>query len=69
MKKNVVLNVEGMSCEHCVMAIEKAVKELDGVYNVSVSLNDKNVSVDFNDDNLGEDTIKDAIEDQGYDVR
>lgn len=66
---NVSLKVEGMSCNHCVQSIEKAVGKLFGVQSVKVSLADKNVQVDFNEDEVKEDKIKEAIEEQGYDVK
>ncbi len=37
-----VLHVEGMSCQHCVKAITKAVGGLPGVAGVSVDLAAKN---------------------------
>lgn len=39
MKKQI--NIEGMSCGHCTGRVEKALKGLAGVVNVSVSLQDK----------------------------
>jgi len=63
-----IINVEGMSCDHCKMAVTKAVNALEGVSNVEVSLENKTVSVDFEEDRLPLDAIKQAIEGQGYDV-
>jgi copper chaperone len=63
-----IINVEGMSCDHCKMAVTKAVSELEGVSAVEVSLENKTVSVDFEEERLPIDAIKQAIEGQGYDV-
>jgi copper chaperone len=63
-----IINVEGMSCDHCKMAVTKAVSELEGVSAVEVSLENKTVSVDFEEERLSIDAIKQAIEGQGYDV-
>ncbi|RDU22012.1 copper chaperone CopZ [Anaerosacchariphilus polymeriproducens] len=63
-----ILNVEGMSCSHCVNAITKAVGALDGVSNVDIDLNAKKVSVSYDSSNVSLDTIKSTIEDEGYDV-
>jgi len=63
-----IINVEGMSCDHCKMAVTKAVSALEGVSTVEVSLENKTVSVDFEEDHLPLDAIKQAIENQGYDV-
>lgn len=63
---NVVLKVEGMTCGHCVSAVEKAVGGLGA--SGQVSLGDKKVSVDYDETKVSLDEIKAAIEDQGYDV-
>ena len=63
-----IINVEGMSCEHCRMAVTKAVSALEGVSTVEVSLENKTVSVEFEEDRLPLDAVKQAIEGQGYDV-
>lgn len=67
-KVSTVLNVEGMSCQHCVNSITKAVGELKGVNGVSIDLKGKTVSVDYDPDQVGLDKIKEVIEDQGYEV-
>lgn len=63
-----ILKVEGMSCQHCVKAVTGAVREVDGVSNVSVDLEAKTVTVDHDPDKAPVDKIKFEIEDQGYDV-
>lgn len=63
-----IINVDGMSCEHCVKAIKNAVGALDGVNEVSVDLGAKTVSVEFDTAKSTLDQIKAEIEDQGYDV-
>ena len=35
---NSVIKVKGMSCQHCVMAVKKALSSLDGVKEVDVNL-------------------------------
>lgn len=64
MKKTML--VEGMSCNHCIMAVTNALKELDGVSNVDVDLENKQVEV--LGDNLLEENLKEAVEEAGYDV-
>lgn len=66
--KNITLNVEGMSCSHCVNAVTKAVTALAGVDGVNVDLAAKTVTVDFDEAEVSLDSIKEAIEDEGYDV-
>lgn len=66
--KSITLKVEGMSCSHCVNAVTKAVSALAGVSGVNVSLAEKTVSVDYSDDQVSLESIKEAIEEEGYDV-
>lgn len=67
--KNEVLKVEGMSCMHCVNAVKKAVGGLAGVEKVAVDLEGKTVTVDYDENKVTLTEIKNAIEDQGYDVK
>ncbi|PLR97546.1 copper chaperone CopZ [Bacillus sp. T33-2] len=66
--ESVTLNVKGMSCGHCVKAVEGSVGKLDGVSNVKVNLQDGTVDVDFNSEQVSLAEIKETIDDQGYDV-
>jgi copper chaperone len=66
--KNEILNIEGMSCDHCRMAVTKAVSALEGVESVEVSLEKNTATVRFEESSLPLDTIKKAVEAQGYDV-
>lgn len=60
--------VEGMSCTHCVNSIKNAVGSLNGIQKVDVDLATKKVTVEFDPEVVKGKQIKDAIEDQGYDV-
>ncbi len=62
-----IINIEGMQCDHCKMRVEKVLSELDGVKNVTVSLEDKNAIIEF-EGNIENDTIKNSIEDIGFNV-
>ncbi|GAX91640.1 copper chaperone CopZ [Effusibacillus lacus] len=62
------LNVKGMSCNHCVNTIEKALKELKGVQTVNVDLKGNKVTVSFDETVVGLEIVKEAIEEAGYDV-
>ncbi|MER1985259.1 MAG: copper chaperone CopZ [Solibacillus sp.] len=66
---NVTLQVEGMSCGHCVKAVETAVTALAGVEKVTVMLADAKVDVAFDAAQVSVEQIKAAIDDQGYDVK
>lgn len=58
--------VEGMSCGHCEKAVKNALSELEGVKSVLVDLSSKKVEVEG--ENLNEASLKEAVEDAGYDV-
>ena len=58
--------IEGMSCGHCVKAVEEALKELDGVKSVVVDLEGKKAVVEG--ENLDDNKIKEAIDEAGYDI-
>ncbi|WP_251517329.1 MULTISPECIES: copper chaperone CopZ [Staphylococcus] len=63
------IQVEGMSCDHCKHAVESALTNLNGVSSADVSLEDNNVTVNYDETDVSFDNMKDAIEDQGYDVK
>ena len=65
--KNVTLKVEGMSCGHCVSSVEGALNKL-GVSSAKVDLGSKSVSVEYDEAKVTVEAMKEAIEDQGYDV-
>jgi copper chaperone len=62
------LSVQGMSCAHCVNAIESNVGELAGVESVAVRLEDGEVDVSYDTNTVSLEEIVDTIENQGYDV-
>ena len=61
------IHIEGMSCNHCKMHVEKALAAVDGVTEAVVSLENKNASVTLNKDvdNL---QLQKAVENAGYQV-
>ncbi|HZG80108.1 MAG TPA: copper ion binding protein [Brevibacillus sp.] len=65
--KTITLNVEGMSCNHCVMTIEKTLKEIGASGKVDLAGN--KVEVSYEEGAVSLEKIKEAIEDQGYDVK
>lgn len=44
-KQRVLIKVEGMTCKHCVASVERLINEVDGIYEVQVSLDDGITSV------------------------
>lgn len=61
------LSIEGMMCGHCQATVEKALKGVQGVSEVVVSLEDKNAVVTA-DESVSADTLKNAVVDAGYEV-
>ena len=61
------LKVKGMSCQHCVMSVTKALSQLDGVKNVQVDLAKGEVRFD-NTKEVASSRIAKAIEEAGYKV-
>ena len=66
--EKITLNVSGMSCEHCVKAVNNAVSGLSGVKNINVSLKDGKVSFSHDPAKAPLDKIKAAITEEGYEV-
>ena len=61
------IKIKGMSCNHCVMAVQKALGEIDGAKDVKVDLEkseatfDEATPVDMN-------TVREAVKKAGYEV-
>ena len=65
MKKTVT--IEGMMCGHCEMHVKNALEALDGVTSAEVSHEAGTAVVTLAGD-VSDDTMKKAVEDQGYKV-
>ncbi|TWT13164.1 copper chaperone CopZ [Planomicrobium sp. CPCC 101079] len=65
---NETLKVQGMSCSHCVNAVESSVGELQGVSAVKVDLEKGEVAVEYDTNKISISEIQETIEDRGYDV-
>ncbi len=59
-----ILEVQGMTCEHCKAKVEKALEEIEGVEEVKVSLFRKQAKV--KGENLEGEKLVKAIEEAGY---
>ena len=64
-----IIKVEGMSCEPCRNAVESALAKLNGVSSAEVNLDENHVRVEYNDSKVTFENMKEAIEEQGYDVK
>jgi copper chaperone len=63
-----LLQVNGMSCEHCVAAVKKAATSISGVSKADVDLKSGKVSLEYDSAKAALSAIKAAIEEQGYEV-
>lgn len=63
---NTTLQVKGMSCGHCVNSVEKALTGIGA--SGSVDLAGGKVAVQYDESKVTLEAIKEAIEEQGYDV-
>jgi copper ion binding protein len=59
-------SVPGISCHHCVHAINEEVAALEGVHSVQAALESKTVTVEHSD-TLSSEAIIAAINEAGYD--
>ncbi|KAI8376093.1 uncharacterized protein BYT42DRAFT_573377 [Radiomyces spectabilis] len=63
-----VLPVEGMTCHSCVNAITNALRQLDGIQSVTVSLTNQEATVEYNRIVTSEASLIETIENCGFDV-
>jgi len=61
------LKVKGMSCQHCVMSVTKALSQLEGIKNVQVDLAKGEVRFD-NTKEVASNRIEETISEAGYEV-
>lgn len=66
--KKAIINVHGMSCEHCERAVKNALTDLAGVASVSVDLKGKTVTVEYDENIVLIEAVKKEITETGYTV-
>ncbi len=62
---NTVLKIEGMTCNHCKMRVEKALKAVPGVTNAQVDLAKKEAVISGS---AAKDVMSKAVVEAGYKV-
>lgn len=62
-----IIKVSGMACGHCKAAVENGLREIDGVSEVTVSLEDKTARVVLSKD-VSDKILCDKIYDLGFDA-
>lgn len=63
--KKKTLTVDGMTCHHCEMTVEKAVMEVEGVKSAKADHSRKTVEVQYKSE-LNIDLVKEKVEKAGY---
>lgn len=63
------LKIEGMTCDHCKKAVDGALRNLQGVQEVKVDVAKGLADVTYNNSEVTADSMKEAVEEQGYDVK
>ncbi len=64
--KTVVIDIKGMTCPLCTMAVKKSLKKVSGVIKVKVKLNTKKATVTYKEKRGIEKELLKAIKDTGY---
>ncbi len=64
--KKIDMKIDGMTCAACAKAVERVVKKLDGVENISVNIATDKANIDYNPSKVKLSQIKAAIEKAGY---
>lgn len=66
--EKVILPVRGMSCASCVNRVEKAIRSLKGVLQVSVNLATESASIEYFPETVSIEDFKRVVKDSGYQV-
>lgn len=62
----ITLKIDGMSCQHCVMSVKKAIDGVEGVNTSDVALG--TAKVVYDDTKTSRDTIANAVKNAGYKI-
>jgi len=62
------LKIQGMTCNHCVMRVSKALKAVPGVQDAQVDLQKAEAVVTYDESKGGADKFSTAVVDAGYKV-
>lgn len=65
--KEITINIEGMSCQHCVMRVKRALEGLAGVSDLSVEVGSARVT--FDESSIQQADIENAVMKAGYKIK
>jgi copper chaperone len=66
--ETLVLKISGMTCNHCKMKVEKALRTLDGVESVQVDLNTGQATVSFDSAKLRAEDLRTVVSEAEYEI-
>ncbi|MDH4199698.1 MAG: heavy-metal-associated domain-containing protein [Spirochaetia bacterium] len=66
MKTQEKLSIEGMTCNHCVMRVTKALQSVEGVQSAHVDLNSKSAVVELDGEKTAVGKLIEAVKSAGY---
>lgn len=64
-----VIQVEGMTCGHCVETVTQAVASLEGILKVAVDLDQQQVALDYDEEKTSLEKISAKITGVGFAVK
>jgi copper chaperone len=67
MMAEINLTIEGMSCQHCVMRVKKAVDQLPGVSRADVNVGTARITYD--ESRIKRENLERAVETAGYKIK
>jgi copper chaperone len=66
--EKLVLKIGGMTCNHCKMKVEKALRTMDGVEDVQVDLTTGQATVSFDSARLRAEDLRAVVSEAGYEI-
>ncbi len=67
-KKKITFSVTGMTCASCVVNVEKALKEVEGIISANVNLASEKATVEYQAEKAGMTDFRRAVEGAGYGI-
>jgi copper chaperone CopZ len=66
--ETIKIGIKGMTCGGCVASVKRVLKQLDGVQNVDVSLEQHQATVEYTAGRVDPARLRSAIEGAGFEV-
>ena len=67
--KTLKIKVAGMSCQHCVKAVDSALRKIEGVISVKVDLASEAAEIVYDESIFDLTKVREAVVDEGYDYQ